>query len=322
MTTTPHFKAINAATLPSSSAASPSRHSTPCSTASEELPSPRHFITIRSAACKQQEPAQDKEPTEYPPDKEWDVQGLAGKREGKGGIEYLTRWASCVLPRKDVRRRQDGTQYVRCAGTDCDVVECSSVSPAENDGMPQCNVEWADSWKARELLSEESIEEYEDLWREGPEAGSPSREEASVAANGELRGAQACNERFVPEKGFNYSHSVRSWLLAKKKRLIGSWVAMLQARPVRQLTFRPSFIEAESEINLTSNACRNAALLYDTGYEQHTPCDYCSRGLGPFPKCVVGNIARGACANCAYSCDYKGCNFHEERKYTSLVHLE
>ena len=279
-----------------------------------------------------------KVPTDEPTDiidRDWPVERIVDKQvDPLGSVKYLVRWENYVLPQKDIRLRADGRDCVRCDGKDFEILTDREASPEAESGRPQREIRWKDEWRGREQLEKArgAIEDYEKLVRQQrlPGMATPpgsdfqaSPEPIDIAAGdgaehlvSNISGtALKLQLQVRPDKGVDYSHCIRSMFPRPSEGCtITTTQSLLSNRPVRPLLVRDKFVDDGKILQVKRLEKRRTALSQDCGYEQLAECDRCRVGCGPFTKCIVGDVFRGAYANCVYTGLGKHCNFHSERE--------
>lgn len=249
-----------------------------------------------------------------------------GRRCQQDGHElFEVHWSQTEVPRRLITRNKDKVAVVQCDGEECEVHTQTRLRKGRDDIRL---VEWKPSWLSREEMRRFGHEpETGDQERSVRESPRKRRKRATVQndtpkqSTAEQPGSPATESpllnfakvkglRFQPKAGVVYTDEIRKVL---SECAFGSAEKLLEEPTRNDIVFRDRFVEKGSFFNALERKNRSGAMLQMAGFEQRQACEYCSRGNGPFDKCILlRKYFKSACANCVYGGTGKNCNYHLE----------
>ncbi|KAF2159915.1 hypothetical protein M409DRAFT_29524 [Zasmidium cellare ATCC 36951] len=248
-----------------------------------------------------------------------------GRRRVTDGIElFEVHWSKTEVPRCLITRNKSGSAIVRCDGKECEVLSHTQLQKQPDELRL---VDWKPSWLSREELQHLGHEPEPSDRKDEDGTPSPRKRRKRVAVQEEssadsstaqsspsrpeasgLRQAKVKKMRFQPKIGKAYTHGIRKLL---RQCDFGSLQELVEKPTKNEIVFRDRFVEKGSFFNALERKCRHGAMLQLVGAAQLRECAYCSRGNGPFDRCVVlPGLNMSACGNCVYGGVGKKCNYH------------
>ncbi|KAK4500535.1 hypothetical protein PRZ48_008724 [Zasmidium cellare] len=257
------------------------------------------------------------------------IDRIGERRVTDGVSSFEVHWSKTEVPRRLITRSKDSKTVVRCNGKECEVLSHTRV----REGPDEIRlVEWKPTWLSRQELQrlghepEPSDKDESDTPRPRKRrkrvsvqidvsAGlSSAQSTPAKPKSSELQQAMLKWLRLQPKACVSYTKEMRSLL---RNCGFGSVQELVERRPRNEIVFRDRFVDHKSFFNVFERKGRIAAALQMAGVSQRRECGYCSRGNGPFDKCVVlREYNRSACANCVYGSIATSCNYHVETHAT------
>lgn len=229
---------------------------------------------------------------------------------------YLVRWRDSVVRRDLIRRRFDGSEFVRIVGQDWEVEHIFETGISE-DGHETCEVRWQSTWQPLSMLQDAKgaiadFERHRSSVLRFEHSTADARISAEVTPREDRPGtpptrvADPPHLVWQPVPGEDYRAGYRRLI----RQAEGDSSETLKKWPEGG-DRRPLLFRGTGKFDGMRDEKKRAVFVHVSGIEQLQPCDSCLEGRGPFIKCVVAaGYANGACTNCACAKARK-CNFHQ-----------
>lgn len=273
-----------------------------------------------------QELADDENPGLAP--RNWTIVKICDRRDEvfRGVDEFLVRWARTKHPTAEFRVSiERGRLRVKVGDRDWKIVRHKEATPNSQNGEPETEVEWANTWHMAWELSSSvpALTRYERRnpkdpdkiamnkkpdFRKWPESvqdfldpeQEPETEDENLIED---------DTAFEIEEGIDYTGSLlrfyKEWLRDEARKAPSEIIRLLLSMPVRQrLIFNPEYAANAQEFQGATDLKRRTLVVACAGLAHRVPCTHCANtppDQRPYRHCISWPlIFAGACVNCVF----------------------